>query len=127
MYTGDLNQSPSNRLRTFLAYSGVVAASVLLGAIGAEIFLSYRSAPRVPLPFYNVLYPYVMFRPNESYTYVTTETFEMSHNKSRIFVYTNEDGFRIPSPGYQLPKEKPPGQLTHRGSGRLAGGTGQHF
>jgi len=106
-----LNQSPSNRLRTFLAYSGVVAASVLLGVIGAEIFLSYRSAPRVPLPFYNVLYPYVMFRPNESYTYVTPETFEMSHNRSRIFVYTNADGFRVPSPGYQLPKEKPAGQL----------------
>ncbi len=88
-----------------------MAASVLIGAIGAEIYLAHRSAPRLPLPFYNVLYPYVMFRPNESYTYVTQETYEMSHNKSRVFVYTNADGFRVPSPGYQLPKEKPPGQL----------------
>jgi lysophospholipase L1-like esterase len=98
-------------LKSVLLYSGIIFGSLLLGAVGAEIFLSYRSAPRLPLPFYNVLYPYVMFRPNESYTYETKETFEMSHNKSRIFVYTNEDGFRIPSPGYKLPKEKPAGQL----------------
>ena len=103
MYTEDL--------KSVLLYSGIVFGSLLLGAVGAEIFLSYRNAPRLPLPFYNVLYPYVMFRPNESYTYETKETFEMSHNKSRIFVYTNEDGFRIPSPGYKLPKEKPAGQL----------------
>ena len=66
---------------------------------------------RLSLPFYNVLYPYVMFRPVESYTYETRETFAMSHFKSRVFVYTNEDGFRVPSPGYRLPKEKPAGQL----------------
>jgi lysophospholipase L1-like esterase len=103
VYTGDL--------KSVLLYSGIVFGSLLLGAVGAEIFLSYRSAPRAPLPFYNVLYPYVMFRPNESYTYETKETYDMSHNKSRVFVYTNEDGFRIPSPGYKLPKEKPAGQL----------------
>lgn len=81
------------------------------GAIAAEIYLSYHAPPRLILPFYNILYPYVMFRPIESYTYETKETFAMSHFKSRIFVYTNEDGFRIPSPHYELPKEKPPGQL----------------
>ena len=81
------------------------------GAIAAEIYLSYRAPQRLNLPFYNVLYPYVMFRPVESYSYETKETFAMSHFKSRIFVYTNEDGFRIPSPRYKLPKEKPPGQV----------------
>ena len=35
----------------------------------------------------------------------------MSHFKSKVAVYTNEDGFRVPSIGYQLPKEKPAGQL----------------
>jgi lysophospholipase L1-like esterase len=35
----------------------------------------------------------------------------MSHFKSKITVFTNADGFRIPSVGYSLPKEKPPGQL----------------
>jgi len=98
-------------LKSALLYSGIILGSLVLGLVGAEIFLSYRSAPRLPLPFYNVLYPYVMFRPNESYTYETKETYEMSHNKSRVFVYTNEDGFRIPSAGYRLPKQKPAGQL----------------
>jgi len=83
----------------------------MAGAIAAEVYLSWRAPERVNLPFYNVLYPYVMFRPIESYTYETKETFAMSHFKSRVFVYTNEDGFRIPSPGYTLPKEKPAGQL----------------
>jgi lysophospholipase L1-like esterase len=81
------------------------------GAIAAEIYLSYHAPQRFNLPFYNVLYPYVMFRPIESYTYETKETFAMSHFKSRAYVYTNEDGFRIPSPHYKLPKEKPQGQL----------------
>jgi len=35
----------------------------------------------------------------------------MSHDKNRVFVYTNEDGFRVRSAGYKLPKEKPAGQL----------------
>ena len=81
------------------------------GAVAAEIYLSYHAPPRFNLPFYNVLYPYVMFRPIGSYSYETKETFAMSHFTSRAYVYTNEDGFRIPSPHYNLPKEKPPGQL----------------
>jgi lysophospholipase L1-like esterase len=89
----------------------IVLASVVGGAIAAEIYLSYHVPQRLSLPFYNILYPYVMFRPVESYTYETQETFAMSHFKSRIYVYTNEDGFRIPSPHYNLPKEKPLGQL----------------
>jgi lysophospholipase L1-like esterase len=88
-----------------------VCGSVLAGAVAAEICLSLHAPQRLNLPFYNILYPYVMFRPIESYSYETQETFAMSHFKSRVFVYTNEDGFRIPSAGYKLPKEKPPGQL----------------
>jgi hypothetical protein len=81
------------------------------GAIAAEIYLSYHAPQRLNLPFYNVLYPYVMFRPLESVVYETKETFAMSHFQSRAYVYTNEDGFRVPSPHYKLPREKPPGQL----------------
>ena len=66
------------------------------GAIAAEIYLSYHAPLRLNLPFYNVLYPYVIFRPIESYSYETNETFAMSHFRSRAYVYTNEDGFRIP-------------------------------
>lgn len=97
--------------RSVATYSAIVVISVLLGAAGAEIFLSYRATPRLPLPFYNHLYPYVMFRPNESYRYETSETYAMSHYQSRVFDYSNEDGFRIPSMDYKLPREKPAGQL----------------
>ena len=98
-------------MRTILLYLIIVSLAIIAGGAAAEIFLAYHSAPRLPLPFYNRLYPYVMFRPMESYSYETAETFEMSHHKSRVFVYTNEDGFRVPSSGYSLPKVKPAGQL----------------
>jgi len=106
-----LKKNPAHPWRSILLYFAIILGSLFAGAVGAEIFLSYRSAPRLPLPFYNVLYPYVMFRPIESYTYVTQETYDMSHKKSRVFVYTNEDGFRIPSADYKLPKQKPARQL----------------
>jgi len=111
VYTEDLATTPGRIFKSVLTYLAISLGAVLIAAIGAEIYLEHRAAPRLPLPFYNVLYPYVMFRPNESYTYITQETYEMSHNKSRVIFYSNEDGFRIPSAGYKLPKEKPAGQL----------------
>jgi lysophospholipase L1-like esterase len=102
---------PRTRARKFLLCSAIVFASIVSGAIAAEVWLSYHAPQRLNLPFYNILYPYVMFRPIESYTYETRETFAMSHFQSRVFVYTNEDGLRIPSAHYSLPKEKPAGQL----------------
>ena len=102
------NQQP---WRTPLYYLILILLSAIAGVLAAEWCLSYLNAPRHPLPFYNRLYPYVMFRPMENYPYETAETFEMSHHKSRVFVYTNEDGFRVPYLGYLLPKAKPPGQL----------------
>ncbi|HXM40060.1 MAG TPA: hypothetical protein VN924_02345 [Bryobacteraceae bacterium] len=97
--------------RKFLHYCLIILGSVMGGAIAAEVYLRFHAPPRLNLPFYNILYPYVMFRPIENYSYETKETFAMSHFKSRVYVYTNEDGFRIPSPRYKLPKEKPSGQL----------------
>src|SRR5260370_41805379 len=52
-----------------------------------------------------------MFRPDENYIYDTPEPFDMSPLKSRDFVYATQDGFRVPSPNYRLPKQKPAGQL----------------
>ena len=108
-----LNEDVRNqkRWRTVLQCFTIAALAAIAGVVAAEWYLSYRSAPRQPLPFYNRLYPYVMFRPYENYPYETAETYEMSHHKSRVFVYTNEDGFRVPSLGYPLPKAKPAGQL----------------
>jgi lysophospholipase L1-like esterase len=102
---------PLNRGRKLVLYCLIVFGSVMVGAVAAEIYLSYHAPQRFNLPFYNVLYPYVMFRPLENASYEPKETFAMSHFKSRASVYTNEDGFRIPSPHYKLPEEKPPGQL----------------
>lgn len=98
-------------MRPVLQLIFIVAASLVVALVGAEIYLSSRAPQGMALPFYNKIYPYVMFRPWESYTYETNETHAMSHNKSRIFVYTNEDGFRIPKAGYPLPKKKPAGQF----------------
>jgi hypothetical protein len=99
-------------MRRVLSYCLIAFASVMGGAIAAELYLSRHAPPRLAaLPFYNVLYPYVMFRPTASSSYEPPELYAMSHFKSRAYVYTNEDGFRVPSPGYKLPKDKPPGQL----------------
>src|SRR5437879_4407333 len=59
-----LLRSPDKKRSGLPGYSAIIAVSLLAGAVAAEIFLAYRNAPRAPLPFYNRLYPYVMFRPN---------------------------------------------------------------
>lgn len=97
--------------RGVLAVSGIVLGSVVVALAAAEIYLSRHGPQRTAIPFYNRLYPYVMFRPKENDAYISAETFAMSHNRSRVFHYTNEDGLRVPAFGYKLPKEKPPGQL----------------
>ena len=89
----------------------VACAAVILAVAAAEVILRFRAAPRGAIRFDNRLYPYVMFRPLESATYISAETFAMSHHQHRVHHYTNEDGFRVPSPDYKLPREKPAGQL----------------
>ncbi len=97
-------------LRSFLLYLAIFLVSLAGAVVAAEWYLSAR-ASRPLIPFYNRLYPYVMFRPQEAAEYVTAETYPMSRHKSRVFHYTNEDGFRVSRMGYPLPKEKPAGQL----------------
>jgi hypothetical protein len=106
-----LPKTKSGPLRAAALYFAIVLVALLVAVIAAEVYLASRSAPRMALPFYNVLYPYVMFRPLDNARYEPRETFAMSHFKSRASVYTNEDGFRVPSPHYALPKDKPRGQL----------------
>ena len=90
----------------------LLTLAAAIAAIGAaEIYLRSRAGARAAIPFYNRLYPYVMFRPAESTSYVSEETFLMSHSKSRVYHYTNADGLRVPSMDYALPHEKPPSQL----------------
>ncbi len=89
----------------------VGCVSVIAAVILAEAYLTFRSQTRPSLPFYNRLYPYVMFRPHENTTSISAETLAMSHHKRNVEHYTNEDGFRVSAPGYILPREKPAGQL----------------
>jgi hypothetical protein len=94
-----------------LLYVVIFLGSAVAALLLAEAYLSYQAASRLTLPFYNELYPYVMFRPHADYAYETPDTHVMSHNTQPILHYTNADGFRVPSLGYELPKAKPDGQL----------------
>ena len=98
-------------LKTLLLYCGIVAASVMAALLIAEFYLSSRATPKLAIPFYNRLYPYVMFRPYENDAYISATTFAMSHHASRVYHYTNADGFRVTSKDYPLPRQKPAGQL----------------
>ena len=102
---------PAPRPRRLLYYPTVLLLSAVAAFLLAEAYLSYQGAHRLILPFHNKLHPYVMFRPHANLAYVTGDTHEMSHQTSRIYHYTNEDGFRVPSADYSLPKQKPAGQL----------------
>ena len=94
-----------------LQYVLILLGSALAALLLAEAFLSYQASSRLTLPFYNELYPYVMFRPHADTVYETPDTHVMSHNTQRVLHYTNADGFRVPEPGYEIPKSKPEGQL----------------
>lgn len=97
--------------RSTWTYSAIVLVSLLVGVVGFEVYLRRHAPARQPLPFYNKLYPYVMFRPPENAVYISQGTHAMSHNKRDVEFYTNEDGFRVSNAHYELPKTKPPGQL----------------
>src|ERR1039457_4347660 len=86
-----LPKTQSRPWRAAGVYGGIVLVSLLAGSITAELYLAHRSAPRMALPFYNRLYPYVMFHPYESYIWETRETADMSHRKNRIFQMRSEE------------------------------------
>jgi hypothetical protein len=89
----------------------VCIGAAFVGLAAGEIWLRFRTPARVAIPFYNQLYPYVMFHPRENVSFVTTTTYDMSHHRRGVAHYTNEDGFRVPAPGYRIDRAKPPGQL----------------
>jgi hypothetical protein len=89
----------------------VCIGAAFLGLAAGEGWLRWRTPARAAIPFYNRLYPYVMFHPRENVSFVTTTTYEMSHHRRGVTHYTNEDGFRVPLPGYRIVRPKPTGQL----------------
>ncbi len=101
----------SKKLRSAQQYALIVLVSALSAIVLAESYLAYQAPSRLVLPFYNELHPYVMFRPAANATYVSAEPHAMSHDQSKVYLYTNSDGFRVSAPDYELPKAKPPGRL----------------
>lgn len=101
----------SKKLRSVRQYALVVLVSALLAVVLAEAYLGYQAPSRLVLPFYNELHPYVMFRPAANATYISAEPHAMSHGQSKVYLYTNADGFRVSAPDYDPPKAKPSGQL----------------
>ena len=102
---------PRTPLRSLASVALIVLISAAVAVIAAELYLASRATSDLTLPFYNRLYPYVMFRPYENHAYVSAEPHLMSRGRKQVFHYTNEDGFRVPALDYPLPREKPDGQL----------------
>ncbi|HEX4134962.1 MAG TPA: SGNH/GDSL hydrolase family protein [Bryobacteraceae bacterium] len=99
------------RLRSAALIAALCLAAVVLALVAGEIFLRLRTPARVAIPFYNHISPYVMFRPQESASYVTAEKFDMSHKKRGVTHFTNEDGLRVPAVGYKIARPRPARQL----------------
>ena len=100
-----------NRIRPYLA---PLSIGVLGAVVSAEWILSIGAAGPLTIPFYNRLYPYVMFRPHENTRFVshdvTLASNIMSRNQRVVHHFTNEDGLRIEALDYDLSKQKPSGQ-----------------
>ena len=99
------------RFRQAALLAIVCTGAALVGLAAGEIYLRLRTPARVAIPFYNRLYPYVMFRPQENASFVTATTYDMSHHRRGVTHFTNADGFRVPSPGYRMARQRLPGQL----------------
>lgn len=99
------------RRKVFLQYAALTVVACVAAVVLAEVYLASTGGPKWNLPFYNRLYPYVMFRPTENLTYISSETFEMSHHTEPVHYYSNADALRVSAADYALPKEKPPAQL----------------
>ena len=95
-------------------YPALVAISILAAILLAEWILSSQAQGTLTIPFYNRLYPYVMFRPHENTRFISHDvnlaSNVMSRNKRIVHHFTNEDGLRVEAPDYDLPKQKPRGQ-----------------
>ncbi len=121
---------PSRRI-SFRQLAVITLVSTLTAIGLAEWILASRGQGKVVIPFYNKLHPYVMFQPHGGLRFVSTDLSSPGHVMSRhtrpVHHYTHSDGFRVPSPDYDLPKRKPPGQLRVVVLGGSAVQTGSNY
>ena len=117
------------RTRSYLVPVGIGLLSAILGA---EWVLSFQASNSLTIPFYNRLYPYVMFRPHENTRFISHDknlaANTMSHNRRTVHYFSNQDGLRVETLDYQLPKQKPSGQwrVAILGSSAIQLGTTYH-
>jgi hypothetical protein len=74
-----------------------------------EALLERRRPPAIP--FHNVLYPDVTFRPPANATWRSVGPSPSSLTREMAVEHTNADSLRIPAPDYRLEGQKPPGQI----------------
>ncbi len=102
------------RPRGIRPYLAPVSIAILGAVLAAEWILSSGAAGPLSIPFYNRLYPYVMFRPHENTRFISHDvnlaSNIMSRNQRVVHHFSNQDGLRVEALDYDLPKQKPPGQ-----------------
>ncbi len=95
-------------------HAPVLLGLIVLGFILASIItleLIIEKGGPLRFPFHNELYPYVEFRPPSNATWKSEYPSPSSHIRELAVEYTNKDSFRIPSPDYNLQKQKPEEEL----------------
>lgn len=91
----------------------ILASLLIFVAVAIIVILEFTLASRKPLeiPFYNVIYPYVEFRPHPNVAWHSPDPSPSSRSGEVARSYTNQDSFRIASPDYRLDSKKPAGQV----------------
>ena len=85
----------------------------LIAILSVLLILEFVFVPAKPLeiPFHNVIYPYVEFRPPSRTTWTSSSPSPSSRTGELAITYTNQDALRVESPEYPLAKSKPQGQI----------------
>ena len=106
----------------------MVVISILAAILLAEWILSTRAQGSLTIPFYNRLYPYVMFRPHENTRFISHDvklaSNIMSRNKRVVHHFTNQDGLRVEALDYDLPQTKTRWRMARSGTGVVGGAVG---
>ena len=91
----------------------ILASLVLFVAVAIIVILEFTLESRKPpeIPFYNVIYPYVEFRPHPNVAWHSTGPSPSSRSGDVAKSYTNQDSLRIPALDYRLDSTKPAGQI----------------
>ncbi len=99
-----------NTKRKFVIILASLVFFVCMAIIAIFEFLLEIKRP-TEIPFYNIIYPYVEFRPPSNIVWNSPEPSPSSRSGEYAKSYTNQDSFRIASSDYRLLPKKPKGQI----------------